>query len=382
MLQSRFDGEKFGGKDRASAREILLLESHLVQEQVLVDQLRASEAAQEQRIRAYQASLASYAMQGMRMSREDGSNSGPVACHNNNNQPRQKLQLINSAGNDPLELALHLDDLERVANSLAETLRQRHLEAEIAEKTVADLQEQVLDESSNMGMLLMPSGRFDGKALLADLASGLPPSHPVRKVSGLEEAMMLLEEERDVVHEVLTGSRGGEVKAARQDVEQLRRQLARLQEEENEKASRLEAVQAEMRDSDELNEIDDCLAEASMLRKESGLLRRHQAEWQRSEYRMVALLKDASGRSKESKGQSPMLSPSEDPSHELREVLRRNSLLQERVQELEQEKMDLVHSQQGLISFIKSKMPLLENGAAHSQVTGGHSYLSAYPPSP
>ncbi|CAE7795815.1 EFTUD2 [Symbiodinium sp. CCMP2456] len=134
-------------------------------------------------------------------------------------------------------------------------------------------------------------------------------------------------------------------------------------------------------------EVDDLHAQAAALEKENEILSRQQVEWHRSQNLMLRLAEEKkvppnrpaeSGRSPQAQGEPSASKRSERSDRgqaELEQVLSANETFRQRVRQLQEEKAELVCSQKGLESFIRSRMTAIETKLADN-------FVSSYPPSP
>jgi len=201
----------------------------------------------------------------------------------------------------------------------------------------------------------------------------------------------------------------------REQAEALECRVQELQSENRLGQVRLHRLESDAQNLDRENlqakdRAQDSVTELEELEQENHLLRRQQREWRRSQPRMLQVIQDMQKKKFESDRTQEIAtarlmelqratstagsarttsvknngsphgtlksSPDGDraagcvsrsnakTSAKMEEVTSENQELQDRIAKLESEKVDLIHSQQGLISFVKSKMPELESALA------------------
>eukprot|EP00930_Biecheleria_cincta_P096958 TRINITY_DN8871_c0_g2_i1.p1 TRINITY_DN8871_c0_g2~~TRINITY_DN8871_c0_g2_i1.p1 ORF type:complete len:458 (-),score=114.31 TRINITY_DN8871_c0_g2_i1:623-1900(-) len=418
-------------------RQHIALEGQLIQETVLADELEATEARQTAKLRELEAAVAARAHedavlesgareQAARAKREAAQTVEAVQesrsiCE----QLAQRASLLRAEQVEteavpPASLRQHVASLETEEQHLAEQARFRRHEEREASENIQKLREKVLDLSADCGVLLLSTGedqlQNSEEAFFQQLRRTLPAEHRARRETSLSAMLEVLESERDTVAAVLSGHEDPQLRAARHETEELARQLARLEEEALQKTRRLQRVTAEARLAGEaLASIDDRLAEAAALRKENELLTRQQAEWRRSESRMLQLAeglqcehnkgthsqallaarmvdlqremlapaagKDRGGIDCTMQERSPAVGGQDrersrvQQQHSFRLVLRGNEELKQRIRSMEEERDKLVQETCGLAQTL-ARMPDIEAKLSED------SPLSHYPPSP
>ncbi|CAE7762216.1 EFTUD2 [Symbiodinium pilosum] len=213
------------------------------------------------------------------------------------------------------------------------------------------------------------------------LRSTLPSDHSALQTQRLDDLLAALEREKGQVADEL-----GDDSAALQvhrDTEELTKQLHVLEEATWRRSEQFQAVRRQLQEAGEaVAEIDDLHAQAAALEKENQILSRQQADWRRSQNLMLRLVEDSKPGTCALAGQAevhkePGHCMAAQPSSEslLKEVQQANMAMRQRIQELQDEKADLVRSHQGLEGFIRSRMTTIEAKLAGNPV-------SPYPPSP
>jgi len=299
--------------------------------------------------------------------------------------------------------AERLEPLLRAEAQAAEGLR-REQAAEAAAQQAAERQRgQVLDLSGDCGSLLLGSvddshSSSEAARALALLRTALPAAHAARRAGGVEEALRILEEERADVRAMLLGLPGGSKPSADgpealcEEAAALRSEVKRVEAAARRKLSRAEDLRSQALAAAEAHgDAEDALLEAATLRRETGLWRRQQAEWEKSQARMLQLTGDLQ-HERESCAQRQALVakrlrelkrelPAEGGDRMLEEIRTENSTLQREINRLEQEKAELLKKKEGLVSFVNSRMTGLQatpGGAAPEEPRG----RGCYPPSP
>jgi len=192
-----------------------------------------------------------------------------------------------------------------------------------------------------------------------------------------------------------------------EEAEELSRQIKRSEAKTKEETRCRNAIGADIKAVKfELTEYDDCLAEAKTMGRESALMRQQQAEWERSQFRMLRLTDDLQ-RQRVRGAQSQALVATrigelqrDLPLQQLRAIhgaaeaiggppsalmvanQAENADLRQQISMLENERQDLLHKRTNLASYLRS------NGASGidpQPPLSGYSELrpaSAYPSSP
>lgn len=335
---------------QASQRRELLLEGQLMQESALAEELRKCEAAQELQMQDLQASVAATLAARVEAAGSLATREKEFLCEALEARAEEEAQELRCSivaqeleELEQAEAVRQLEDLEAVTRQLGALLKTRGRQA----KAALAMAEAIATQLSAPRPCLEEED-FE-PSVLAHLAQ-----IPRIRVSSVDQVLSTLEEERDAVEDALR-SGGPRVEAARAEVENLQQHLARLEQEAEGHSRALADVYAEEKALDEeLEDVDDRLAEVARLRQEIGLLQRQQAEWKRTEVRRQQLRQMSAASLRGIRAVEP------------RQVAAENSALRQRARQLEEEKEDLFHTQEGLVSFIRSKLPSPQ----------------AYPPSP
>lgn len=215
-----------------------------------------------------------------------------------------------------------------------------------------------------------------------ELRNSLPPGHPALRLKRFDDLLAALELEKEEILEELREDAG--LWQAQREVEELSGQLRLLEEATGRRGQQSQAVQLRIQQAGPaVAEVDDLHAQAAALEKENETLSRQQVEWHRSQNLMLRLAEEkrvAAGRGRPAEpepghGQPPRSERGERGGAELEQVLSANESFRQRVRQLQEEKAELVRSQKGLESFIRSRMTAIETKLADN-------FVSSYPPSP
>eukprot|EP00931_Biecheleriopsis_adriatica_P021054 TRINITY_DN13887_c0_g1_i3.p1 TRINITY_DN13887_c0_g1~~TRINITY_DN13887_c0_g1_i3.p1 ORF type:complete len:482 (-),score=159.18 TRINITY_DN13887_c0_g1_i3:73-1518(-) len=376
-------------------RQQLALEGQLIQETVLADELQAARAKQETQIEKLEAALAAEVDASEEVAQADArrtehsrleeevlavrDRSEALELRMANLEVEAQQAALEKEAVPPAVLG-SLATAEAEEQELAERVTRECHEEASARKEAAHLKEQILDLSGDFGVALMdakPSDELKGaeEVVYQQLRQKLK-DHDLQDPT-LGSLLERLEKERDAVVAEIHSDADHQLKAARQDTNELVRQLSALEGETLQTTRRLAEVKGEILITGEsMSDIESRLSEAAALRKESQLLSQQKAEWQRSEQRMLKLAEDLRsalpqahrGGHVRGSGEPEMQQPGAKavvPENratraELAQVTQANQELKQRVRRLEEEKAHLVHSQRGLESFVRAKMPDIE----------------------
>jgi len=293
--------------------------------------------------------------------------------------------------------------LERSEAGLLHRIRTDRSEEATAAKAAEELRARILDLSGDCGALLLGSTAADQRCdveaarAFAMLQQALPPAHPALAARSLDPLLERLEDEHAEVRGKLlqptSGTGDPPLMILRADVDELHREVKEAEAEVRETVGRAATAECDAEDArQEITYLDDRQAEVAGLRRDSELLRRQKAEWQGSQVRMLRLLEDLQrqrARGAETQalvatrlgelqrdlplGAGLRASLRSGSGRKLEEVLGENETMRQKLSILEAEKAELLRKQQGLMAFVRSKMPHLEAGL------GGR---GCYPPSP
>ncbi|CAE8646915.1 unnamed protein product [Polarella glacialis] len=391
-------------------QEYMALEGRLVQETVLAEELQASQAAQLIQLKSLEAA----AEAATARSRSTKDLEGEALLLHLRDTEKEVVAEAREARIRAEALKLRIAQLEadlrettregipplkdRVAfleeeeKELLEQVRRNRQTEQAAQQAAEQLRERVLDLSGDCGAMLLGASVEDNslQATFDGLCQMLPTGHPALQEKSLDCMLAVLEAEREAVLACLIASEAGgdaQLKGDRQQADELARQLAELEEKALQTTRRLTAVEAETRVTGGMMEnVDDRLTKAATLRKENQLMLRQQAEWKRSEARMLRLADDLqTQRARGATGghenlpldlaDAKMLEVASRDREQLALVAQANHEMSQRIIQLEEEKAHLIHSQRGLESFIRSRVPDIE-----AKLAGA--VLSHYPPSP
>jgi len=331
--------------------------------------------------------------------------------------------------------AEQLPSLERVEAGLSERLRQSGQEELAAQQVVKRLQSALQDLESDVGALWLDTssmGNQEAVHVHAVLVAALPPlpgstgGHPAT-LDGLLEN---LDKQFQATHEELQidTARGSGWQAREEErLERIDREIAELKAEADESAEEASRFQVEVKKIPRATaDLEDRLCEAADLRRENDVMRRQQSQWQKSQLRMLRLiedmqrkryrdvqsqatvaarltelqrelpLQDITGPATGGNDRSSMLSypssrsPSPPKSRDmmfgspgsmaggsrLNAIWSDNVALKSRARRLEEEREDLIRSQEGLIKMAQSNLPSIQQARENMRLT--HSFAEPH----
>jgi len=430
----------------SSRQEIANLRSELLREVGIVEELTACEEVQEARLRSLrdEAAADSHVGKGFqdldqRARRAQSGLSAARAheemllleCSELERQLRQHAPAgttTTQEGGGCQDGERLLDELRAQEAELIAKVAQSEKEEEVTSQAVQQLQAQVLDLSADCGSLLldatMDEQRDIGEAaqFIQILKASLPATHQAQRAKSLNELLGQFEAELPVVQAALQHKSGVGVagldplSALQDDVEELREEVKSAEAEAHNSVDRAEEAEVEasvIARRDALYD-EDRLAEAARLNQECGLWRPQQAEWERSQVRLLRLVADLQFQRAKGTGSQALVvsrlgelqcelqllsSPrrqqqSVDDSKidmRLQEVLAQNIALNRQVGDLERERVELAKRREALLSLdgsLGNNHSTCKAGESHAltlappqqqQLLGGS---SCYPPSP
>lgn len=422
-----------GAVSRATRRVLLALEGELVQETVVVEQLRATEAERESRLSKLEFAAEgggqvgrpppapSHISSGFAVVREEAEQEQQNAKRLEQRAWRAENALRASEAHEEL-LEAHMMELERRAKetevaaerdkeerclereerclerelvSAAESqelavleARERESEAELERREVAEAEAsesleharaKVLDLSSECGLLLFGSG-LDGDAEASRTRVILERMLPNSRGLRLDELLAQLEEEHVSARQELVAQAAAAASTDGMDplliedyeqTESLALEVQTCEEKAARQSERLGIVELEALAADAGgDDFDAQHAELSRWHQENEALRDQQEDWRRSLPQMLQSIEDphkqrvAGGALRAAlalAGTSGAQGVPEEPEVSEDTIRSENAVLQRQVHKLEEDKIDLIRSQQSLIAFVKSKMPALED---------------------
>lgn len=211
------------------------------------------------------------------------------------------------------------------------------------------------------------------KSILLD---SFPKDHPMRQAPSLDhllEAMVFELPNIKAASSRWSADRGTEndpaMRQLQQEVEDLVQRLSQAEVEARQESKRHDEVAKESRTCrEDLSEFNDFMAEVALLRKESDYMRRQQAEWERTQFRMLHLADDLQKqRIKATQSQALLATRVGDLQRELplEDLWARrsgesavprghNAALREDIARLERENAKLVSQSQGLSLYLRS----------------------------
>jgi len=270
---------------------------------------------------------------------------------------------------------------------------------------MGQLQAQVLDLSADCGSLLLDAtvdeqhDIEEASQFIQILKASLPTPHQAQHAESLNELLGQLEAELPMVQAALQHQTGivvaglDPLSALQDDVEELREEVQSAEAGAQKWVDRAEEAEVEASSIARRDAFydEDRLAEAAMLNHECGLWRPQQAEWERSQVRLLRLFADLQfQRAKGTGSQSLVVSRLGELQHELQllssprrqqqrlhdsridgrlqEVLVQNVALNRQVRDLERERVELAKRRQALLSLDAS------SGTNHSAWEAGISH--------